>query len=302
MDKKTLLKNILLEAVKRNLEEMPQIKKFYTLTDDWEEKAQGLSRMGGIKFQDAILKLESMEDMNFFSSNDIQQVFKFARPQGANNFVKILLQQGVIIPSDAATVKKQNLGVDTDDEFSVTPSSDLDISQGIDLSSALSKIKIEKNTPWFNFIIKKTYKVEFPREEQRKLAVEYGSLAKGLYEKYGIGTYNDGSNLVHEIYYKTTPYRFLKPFLEKKHYKQIPSGEPVIIKRGTWQEPSTKYKITDLFPTVDDFERFVENNPRSFQIKSKPANFDGMVSKIESDGGTLVLTKEQSGITTNNYL
>ena len=100
--------------------------------------------MGGIKFQDAVLKLESMEDMNFFSSNDIQQVFRFKRIQQANNFVKILLQQGIIIPADAATVKKQNIVGNEDDEFSVTPSSDLDISQGIDLSSALSKIKVEK--------------------------------------------------------------------------------------------------------------------------------------------------------------
>jgi hypothetical protein len=304
MDKKILLKKILSEAVKRNLEEMPQIQRFYTLTDDWEEKAEGLRSLGGIKVQDAILKLESMEDMNYFTRSDIQQVFKFARPQGANNFIKTLLQQGVIMPVSGAKVQAKNLGVDsdTDDEFNVSALPGLDISQGIDLESALSKIKIEKNTPWFNFIIEKTYKVELPREEQRKLAVQYGSLAKGLYEKYGVMTYNDGSNLVHEIHYKTTPYRFLKPFLEKKHYKQIPSDEPIVIKRGTWQEPSKKYKITDLFPTVDDFEKFVENNPRSFQIKSKPANFNGMVSKIESDGGTLVLTKEQSGITTNNYL
>ena len=83
---------------------MPQIKKFYTLADDWEEKAQGLSRMGGIKFQDAVLKLESMEDMNFFSSNDIQQVFRFKRIQQANNFVKIL---SVIISFPRRSILKQ---------------------------------------------------------------------------------------------------------------------------------------------------------------------------------------------------
>ena len=77
MDKKILLKKILSEAVKRNLEEMPQIQRFYTLTDDWEEKAEGLRSLGGIKVQDAILKLESMEDMNYFTRSDIQQVFKF---------------------------------------------------------------------------------------------------------------------------------------------------------------------------------------------------------------------------------
>jgi hypothetical protein len=42
MKKKLLLKAILSEAIKRNLAEMPQIKKFYTLTDDWENKANNL--------------------------------------------------------------------------------------------------------------------------------------------------------------------------------------------------------------------------------------------------------------------
>ena len=44
-------------------------------------------------------------------------------------------------------------------------------------------------------------------------------------------------------------YGFLKPFLEKKQYLKIP-GEPVLIKRGYW---GNSIKITDLFPTLNDF-------------------------------------------------
>jgi len=299
MDKKSLLKSILLEAVKRNLEEMPQIKKFYTLADDWEEKAQGLSRMGGIKFQDAVLKLESMEDMNFFSSNDIQQVFRFKRIQQANNFVKILLQQGIIIPADAATVKKQNLGIDTDDEFSVTPSSDLDISQGIDLSSALSKIKVEKGIRRIEFNINKTYKLDIPREEQRRLAVEYGSVKEGIKKEIGItpiwkqGFENDFI-YAEKHQYETTPYQFLKPFLEKKYYKQIPSGESVIFKKTRMYNQD--FDILSLFPSLESFEKFTKEN--SIKMETYPTYYKEVRQKLAERNIGLTLVSESSNILT----
>ena len=62
MKKKNLLKAILVEAVKRNLAEMPQIKRFYTLADDWENKLQNV-RGYGTRFQDVALKMEALEDI-----------------------------------------------------------------------------------------------------------------------------------------------------------------------------------------------------------------------------------------------
>ena len=57
MEKRNLIKAILVEAVKRHLAEMPQIKKFYTLTDDWESKLSNV-RGSGSRFQDIVLKME----------------------------------------------------------------------------------------------------------------------------------------------------------------------------------------------------------------------------------------------------
>ena len=299
MNKRNLLKSILLEAVKRNLEEMPQIKKFYTLADDWEEKAQGLSRLGGIKFQDVVLKLESMEDMNFFSSNDIQQVFRFKRIQQANNFVKILLQQGIIIPSDSSNVKKQNIVGNKDDEFSVTPSSDLDISQGIDLSSALSKIKIEKGIRKIQFTITKSYKLDIPREEQRRLAVEYGSVKKGIEKEIGLTpTWKQGfeNDFIYvEIHqYEPTPYQFLKPFLEKKYYKQIPSGESVVFKKT--RTYNQNFDILSLFPSLESFKKFTKEN--SIEMEIYPTYYKEVRRKLTERNIGLTLVSESSRILT----
>ncbi len=52
MEKKKLVNAILVEAVKRHLAEMPRMKDYYTLTDDWEEKANNISGRLGPKSED----------------------------------------------------------------------------------------------------------------------------------------------------------------------------------------------------------------------------------------------------------
>lgn len=302
MKKSILLKAILAEAIKRNLEEMPQIKKFYTLTDDWENKANNL-RGFGPKLQDVILKLESMENMNHFDRDDIMRVFKFARPQGANGLIKILLDQGVIMPVDGAkiTPKQFDLEADPEDEFSMaTPLPGSDMAQGIDLSSALRKIKVEKDVRNINFSIATTYKVTLPREEQRRLAVEYGSVRDGIRNEYpGLYLYGPNSDeFTSTTTYRATPYGFLKPFLEKKHYMKIPSDDTIIIKRSTWQDRMNNYAITDVFPTMKDFQSFVQANPKSFKVFKSPKNFDQIISKVESVGGTIEPIKTHTTIST----
>jgi hypothetical protein len=279
MEKRNLIKAILVEAVKRHLAEMPQIKKFYTLTDDWESKLSNI-RGSGPRFQDIVLKMESLEDINHFNVEDIKKVFNIKGTGNASTFIKSLLQNGIIMPVEGAAIKAKDLGVDIDDEFTVTAAPTSDLTQGIDLTQALRKIKIDDNVNKIDFSIIENFDVELPREEQKRLAVQYGSVANGITKEFGYF-----GNLPRKItQFRSTKYGFLKPFLEKKQYLKIP-GEPVLIKRGYW---GNSIKITDLFPTLNDFIKFVQENPKSFKVTVSPKNFEEIKQKIESVGGKLV--------------
>jgi hypothetical protein len=279
MEKRNLIKAILVEAVKRHLAEMPQIKKFYTLTDDWESKLSNI-RGSGPRFQDIVLKMESLEDINHFNVEDIKKVFNIKGTGNASTFIKSLLQNSIIMPVEGAAIKAKDLGADIDDEFTVTAAPTSDLTQGIDLTQALRKIKIDDNVNKIDFSIIEDFTIELPREEERRLAVQYGSVANGITKEFGY-FYNRPRKITQ---FRSTKYGFLKPFLEKKQYLKIP-GEPVLIKRGYW---GNSIKITDLFPTLNDFIKFVQENPKSFKVTVSPKNFEEMKQKVESIGGKLV--------------
>jgi len=287
MEKRNLIKAILVEAVKRHLAEMPQIKKFYTLTDDWESKLSNV-RGSGSRFQDIVLKMESLEDINHFNVEDIKKVFNIKGTGNASIFIKSLLQNGIIMPVEGAAIKAKDLGVDIDDEFTVTAAPTSDLTQGIDLTQALRKIKIDDNVNKLDFTVIETFNIELPREEERRLAVQYGSVQLGLNREFGIYTFNQRRFLRKTTTFRSTKYGFLKPFLEKKQYLKIP-GEAVSIKKYNYQN---RPKITDLFPTLNDFFKFVQENPKSFKVTVQPKNFEEIKQKIESVGGKLVPTDE----------
>jgi len=279
MEKRNLIKAILVEAVKRHLAEMPQIKKFYTLTDDWESKLSNI-RGSGPRFQDIVLKMESLEDINHFNVEDIKKVFNIKGTGNASTFIKSLLQNSIIMPVEGAVVRAKDLGADIDDEFTVTAAPTSDLTQGIDLTQALRKIKIDDNVNKIDFSIIENFDVDLPREEQKRLAVQYGSVANGIAKEFGY--FQNPPRKITQ--FRSTKYGFLKPFLEKKQYLKIP-GEPVLIKRGYW---GNSIKITDLFPTLNDFIKFVQENPKSFKVTVSPKNFEEMKQKVESIGGKLV--------------
>ena len=293
MEKRNLIKAILVEAVKRHLAEMPQIKKFYTLTDDWESKLSNV-RGSGSRFQDIVLKMESLEDINHFNVEDIKKVFNIKGTGNASIFIKSLLQNGIIMPVEGAAIKAKDLGVDIDDEFTVTAAPTSDLTQGIDLTQALRKIKIDDNVNKLDFTVIENFNIEIPREEERRLAVQYGSVQLGLNREFGIYTFNQRRFLRKITTFRSTKYGFLKPFLEKKQYLKIP-GESVSIQKYSYQD---RPKITDLFPTLNDFFKFVQENPKSFKVTVQPKNFEEIKQKIESVGGKLVPTDE---ITTTIY-
>ena len=293
MEKRNLIKAILVEAVKRHLAEMPQIKKFYTLTDDWESKLSNV-RGSGSRFQDIVLKMESLEDINHFNVEDIKKVFNIKGTGNASIFIKSLLQNGIIMPVEGAAIKAKDLGVDIDDEFTVTAAPTSDLTQGIDLTQALRKIKIDDNVNKLDFTVIENFNIEIPREEERRLAVQYGSVQLGLNREFGIYTFNQRRFLRKITTFRSTKYGFLKPFLEKKQYLKIP-GEAVSIKKYNYQN---RPKITDLFPTLNDFFKFVQENPKIFKVTVQPKNFEEIKQKIESVGGKLVPTDE---ITTTIY-
>ena len=293
MEKRNLIKAILVEAVKRHLAEMPQIKKFYTLTDDWESKLSNV-RGSGSRFQDIVLKMESLEDINHFNVEDIKKVFNIKGTGNASTFIKSLLQNGIIMSVEGAAIKAKDLGVDIDDEFTVTAAPTSDLTQGIDLTQALRKIKIDDNVNKLDFTVIENFNIELPREEERRLAVQHGSVEMGINREFGIYTFNQRKFLRKITTFRSTKYGFLKPFLEKKQYLKIP-GEAVSIKKYNYQN---RPKITDLFPTLNDFFKFVQENPKSFKVTVQPKNFEEIKQKIESVGGKLVPTDE---ITTTIY-
>ena len=289
MEKRNLIKAILVEAVKRHLAEMPQIKKFYTLTDDWESKLSNI-RGSGPRFKDIVLKMESLEDINHFNVEDIKKVFNIKGTGNASTFIKSLLQNSIIMPVEGAVVRAKDLGADIDDEFTVTAAPTSDLTQGIDLTQALRKIKIDDNVNKIDFSIIENFDVDLPREEQKRLAVQYGSVANGIAKEFGY--FQNPPRKITQ--FRSTKYGFLKPFLEKKQYLKIP-GESVSIQKYSYQD---RPKITDLFPTLNDFFKFVQENPKSFKVTVQPKNFEEIKQKIESVGGKLVPTDE---ITTTIY-
>ena len=293
MEKRNLIKAILVEAVKRHLAEMPQIKKFYTLTDDWESKLSNV-RGSGSRFQDIVLKMESLEDINHFNVEDIKKVFNIKGTGNASTFIKSLLQNGIIMPVEGAAIKAKDLGVDIDDEFTVTAAPTSDLTQGIDLTQALRKIKIDDNVNKLDFTVIENFNIEIPREEERRLAVQYGSVQLGLNREFGIYTFNQRRFLRKITTFRSTKYGFLKPFLEKKQYLKIP-GEAVLLQKYSYKN---RPNITDVFPTLNDFFKFVQENPKSFKVTVQPKNFEEIKQKIESVGGKLVPTDE---ITTTIY-
>jgi len=293
MEKRNLIKAILVEAVKRHLAEMPQIKKFYTLTDDWESKLSNV-RGSGSRFQDIVLKMESLEDINHFNVEDIKKVFNIKGTGNASTFIKSLLQNGIIMSVEGAAIKAKDLGVDIDDEFTVTAAPTSDLTQGIDLTQALRKIKIDDNVNKLDFTVIENFNIELPREEERRLAVQYGSVEMGINREFGIYTFNQRKFLRKITTFRSTKYGFLKPFLEKKQYLKIP-GEAVLLQKYSYQN---RPNITDVFPTLNDFFKFVQENPKSFKVTVQPKNFEEIKQKIESVGGKLVPTDE---ITTTIY-
>lgn len=293
MEKRNLIKAILVEAVKRHLAEMPQIKKFYTLTDDWENKLSNV-RGSGSRFQDIVLKIESLEDINYFNVEDIKKVFNIKGTGNASTFIKSLLQNGIIMSVEGAAIKAKDLGVDIDDEFTVTAAPTSDLTQGIDLTQALRKIKIDDNVNKLDFTVIENFNIELPREEERRLAVQYGSVEMGINREFGIYTFNQRKFLRKITTFRSTKYGFLKPFLEKKQYLKIP-GEAVLLQKYSYQN---RPNITDVFPTLNDFFKFVQENPKSFKVTVQPKNFEEIKQKIESIGGKLVPTDE---ITTTIY-
>lgn len=293
MEKRNLIKAILVEAVKRHLAEMPQIKKFYTLTDDWESKLSNV-RGSGPRFQDIVLKIESLEDINYFNVEDIKKVFNIKGTGNASTFIKSLLQNGIIMSVEGAAIKAKDLGVDIDDEFTVTAAPTSDLTQGIDLTQALRKIKIDDNVNKLDFTVIENFNIELPREEERRLAVQHGSVEMGINREFGIYTFNQRKFLRKITTFRSTKYGFLKPFLEKKQYLKIP-GEAVLLQKYSYQN---RPNITDVFPTLNDFFKFVQENPKSFKVTVQPKNFEEIKQKIESVGGKLVPTDE---ITTTIY-
>lgn len=243
MDKKDFIKAVITEAVNRNLAEMPQIKKFYTLTDDWEENLDKIDKLkNSANYRDIKSKIESFRNKNYFNTDDIMRSFGFKRPQSSNAFLKVLVDNGVAIRTNKG-IEKQQMDTDPDDEWSFDVSPDSDLSGTIDIESALNKVNLDK--------------------KYRNLRFQW--LSKNSY----------GNPIV--IYmFKTTRYKFLKPFLEGGYYKDIPKKDIVkFLQPQRWSLP--EINILDLFLSQEAFYKFLQKNPSvvkqvSYNTQMPPVN------------------------------
>jgi hypothetical protein len=232
MKKKDLFRAIITEMVQKNLAEMPQIKKFYTLTDDWEQNLENIEGLrNSPKYRDIKTKMTTFRNKDYFNTDDIQTAFGFSRPQGANGFLKMLTDNGVVMRTTGTSKKPEiNNTADVDDEWNLTVDPDSDLFGEIDIDSALSKISLDKNYRTLDFI----WTIKTP------------------YQKL----------LAHK--FRTTRYRFLKPFLEGGYYKDIPSNEIVkLIQPSRWGNP--ELNVLDLFPSQEAFYKFLQENPGVIQ-------------------------------------
>jgi hypothetical protein len=222
MKKKDLFKAIITETVNRNLAEMPQIKKFYTLTDDWEENLNKIDKLrNSPNYREIKSKIESFRNKNYFNTDDIMRSFGFQRPQSSNAFLKVLVDNGVAVRTQS-NVKRSTIDTDGDDEWSFDVGSDSDLSGVIDIESALNKVNLDKQYRVLEFRFLKGYST--------------------LY------------------YFRTTRYRFLKPFLEGGYYKDIPKEDIVkFLQPQRWSSP--ELNILDLFPSQEAFYKFLQENP-----------------------------------------
>jgi hypothetical protein len=173
-------------------------------------------------------KIESFRNKDYFNNDDIQRSFGFARPNSANAFLNVLLNNGVIMKASGGT-KKSNITVGDNDDwtFELDPTSDLH--KNIDIESELNKIKTDKKYRGIEFSITKKN-------------------ANSYWDRYE--------------WIRTTKFKFLKPFLEGGYYKNIPSDSPVDLGSSDisyWSRPSVK--VLDLFPSYEDFYKFLEANP-----------------------------------------
>lgn len=226
MEKRNLIKAIINEAVQRNLAEMPQIKRYYTLTSDWETNLASIENLKRTnKYKEVKDKIEAFRNQNYFNNDDIITSFGFQRPQSANAFIKLMLDNNVIMRVEG-NKKDKAVDIDPDDEFSLDLGDDSQFSmEDIDIASVLSKINLDKKYRILIFEWKKD--VEYQRP---------------IYS------------------FQTTRYRFLKPFLEGNYYKDIPSQEIVkLIQPNRWSNPTID--ILDLFPSIESFYKFLNENP-----------------------------------------
>ena len=63
------------------------------------------------------------------------------------------------MPVEGTAIKAKDLGVDIDDEFTVTAAPTSDLTQGIDLTQALRKIKIDDNVNKIDFSIMEDFTI-----------------------------------------------------------------------------------------------------------------------------------------------
>jgi len=228
MKKRDLFKAIITETVNRNLAEMPQIKKFYTLTDDWEKNLDKIDKLkNSPNYREIKTKIESFRNKDYFNTDDIMSSFGFKRPQSSNAFLKVLVDNNVAMRTNKK-IEKQQIDIDSDDEWSFDVNPDSDLSGTIDIESALNKVNLDKK-----------YRVlEFIFEKKRENTNFYNTL-------YTFGT---------------TRYRFLKPFLEGGYYKNIPKEDVVnFLQPNKWSTPTLD--VLDLFPSLEAFYKFLQENP-----------------------------------------
>jgi hypothetical protein len=257
------LKKVLKEIAEDILKEMPRLKSYFVLADDWRllardfeeaykgKRGEGFNNlMGGLNYLDNL-------GHSLITTEDLIKAWGFTGNFNLNReFRPALVKSGIIIPFKGNTLDTKLAQTTTpaapaapeeEDEFSFGADEDFgELTKSIDLELALKKIKIDPRAKGVTITQEKIYEKDIPG---------YSSV-----------------KIIKTRKWRTTVFRFIKPYVEQKYSQKVPEGLTIKLATYSWQPSEGSRKIDELFPDKKDFIQFMKDNlPVTKWWKPQPA-------------------------------
>ena len=170
------LKQVLKEIAEDVLKEMPRLKSYFVLADDWRLLARDFEEAykgkRGEGFNDLMKGLTYLDNLNhsLITTEDLINAWGFTGNFNLNReFRPALIKSGIIIPFKGNTLDTKSTQTttpaapDEEDEFSIGADEDFgELTKSIDLELALKKIKIDPKAKGVTITQEKIYEKDIP--------------------------------------------------------------------------------------------------------------------------------------------